>query len=146
MPQLSLIDKAFLLKKTELFGHLDLDLLLTVADRLSPIAYEKGASIFHRGRSGRRLYVVVTGHISIRSADGDIAQLGRHEFFGEEPLFNEQARGYSAICLEDSTLLSLSRSDLFAIIQETPSVAIALLKAYASGTDFRHRHLARELH
>ena len=61
------------------------------------------------------------------------------EFFGDESVFNEKARAYSAKSLSQTRLLTLSRNHLLGIIAECPSVAVALLEAYSANIDFRNR-------
>ncbi len=137
---LNLIDKAFLLKKTSLFGSLDLDLLLTIADRLELITHRKGEKVFQLDQDAHRMYLIVEGEVSIQNKEGEsLAVLTPGEFFGDEALFQERPRAYDAICSTPLTLLALTRSHLLSIIAECPSVAIALLEAYTRTTPFRHR-------
>ncbi len=138
--KLNLIDRAFLLKKTELFGSLDLDLLLTIADRLELITHRAGEMVFQLDQDAHRMYLIVDGRILIQDKEGEIlAELPSGEFFGDEALFHERPRTYVAISKSPVTLLALSRSHLLSIIAECPSVAIALLEAYTRTIDFRHR-------
>ena len=66
-------------------------------------------------------------------------ELSVGDYFGDESLFNEQARGYIAICKSDALFLTLSRSHLLSIISECPSVAVSLLQSYASLLPCRHK-------
>ena len=47
MTTITLIDKALLLKKVALFEQLELDLLLTIADKLEDITAKPNEKIFH---------------------------------------------------------------------------------------------------
>ncbi len=138
MKALTLIDKAFLLKKTTLFGSLDLDLLLTIADKLDLMRYKKGESIFTNGQEANLMYLIAEGSVSIKCNEIE-ADLSKGEFFGDESVFNEKARAYSATCSGSATLFTLSRNHLLGIIAECPSVAIALLEAYSARVNFRNR-------
>lgn len=136
----NLIDRAFLLKKTSLFGSLDLDLLLTIADRLELVTHKKGEKIFQLDQDAHRMYLIVEGSVLIQDKKGEtLAYLDAGEFFGDEALFQERSRGYDATSETPVILLALSRTHLLSIIAECPSVAIALLEAYTSSTDFRMR-------
>ncbi len=138
--KLNLIDKAFLLKKTSLFGSLDLDLLLTIADRLELITYRKSEKVFQLDEDAHRMYLIVEGVVLIQDKEGNaLAELIDSDFFGDESLFHERPRAYDAICETSLTLLALSRSHLLSIIAECPTVAIALLESYTRGTEFRKR-------
>ncbi len=140
MSQLSLIEKAFLLKKTKLFGELSLDLLMAISERMPAIELDAGEIIFQKEQNAHRMYLIVEGSVEIFSGDSPQHTVLLHgEFFGDESVFNEKVRGYTAKAAEDCTLLALSRTDILAILSECPSVGIALLQAYSAHFDFRPR-------
>lgn len=140
MKRYTLIDKAFLIKKTALFEQLDLDLLLAIADKLTLAHFDKGDLIFNHNEEAHRMYFIVKGSVSILDKNQvQLASLGPEDFFGDESIFSEKPRGYTATCQEDTILLSLSRTNLLTIISECPSVAVGLLQAYTSTTPFRQR-------
>ncbi len=142
MKKLNLIDKAFHLKKTVLFGSLDLDLLLPIADKLGIADFDIDDVIFNINEQANRMYLLVKGTIEIQDPDGNfLASLREGEFFGEEAIFNEKPRGYKAICKSDAQLLSLSRTHILTIISECPAVAIAFLQVYTSFVTFRPRKI-----
>lgn len=138
MSKITLIDKAFFLKRTPLFNGLDLDLLLAIADKLQVATFEKGETVFAINEEAFRMYFIVKGSVEIRDARRNVlATLKREEFFGDESLFNDKGRAYEVFCKTETTLLTLSRTNLLAIISECPSVAVGLLQAYASLATFR---------
>lgn len=140
MKRLTLIDKAFLLKKTPLFGNLDLDLLLPIADKLSLIDYDASENIFAAGDVAQRMYFIVKGAVEIRDQNNHVlAVLEENDFFGDEAIFSETPRAYNAFSKIDTFLLTLSRTNLLTIISECPSVAVGLLQVYTSTTPFRSR-------
>ncbi len=132
MKQLSLIEKAFFLKRTRIFNDLDLDLLLAIADKVSQDLYDKDETIFSVNQVANRMYLIAQGAVKITDSKGLIlSELTAPEFFGDEALFNEKPRSYNAVCKTDALLLTLSRSNLMTILSECPSVATALLQCYA---------------
>lgn len=140
MSKFTLIDKAFFLKRNILFGTLDLDLLLAIADKLSIVTYDAKDPIFSVNEDAHRMYFIVKGIVEISGPDGNVlAVLGIDDFFGDESIFNEKRRAYSAISKTDCILLTLSRTNLLSIISESPAVAVGLLQAYTSMTSFRPR-------
>ncbi len=138
MKELNLIDKAFLLKKTSLFGSLDLDLLLTIADKLDIMVYSKEEPVFSIQQDANQMYLIAEGQVLIE-CNHKKTTLIAGEFFGDESVFNEKARAYSAKSVTQAILLTLSRNHLLGIIAECPSVAVALLEAYSANIDFRSR-------
>ena len=142
MKTLTLIDKAFLLKRTPLFNMLDLDLLLIISDKLGTIHADAGECIFAIGEPAVRLYFIVKGTIDILDKERKLlAHLHTPDFFGDEALLSDQPRGYSAISQTDTHLLTLSKTNLLTIISECPQVAVGLLQAYTSSHQFRQRPL-----
>lgn len=133
MKYLTLIDKAFLLKRTIPFSSLDLDLLLTVADKLGLVAFEPGDYIFVLEEEANRMYFIVKGQVEIKGSDKKtLHTLGTGDFFGDEALFNNKPRGYEAFTPVETLVLTLSRTNLYAIISECPSVAVGFLGVYTS--------------
>jgi CRP/FNR family cyclic AMP-dependent transcriptional regulator len=131
-PMKSLIEKAFFLKKLRLFNELELELLLAISEKLHEDDYDADEKIFSCGQVANRIYFIVQGNVEIFDDQSRrLSKLSSNHYFGDESLFNEQPRTYSAICKTDTLLLSLSRSHLLSIISECPSVAIALLQAYS---------------
>ncbi len=139
MKQLSLIEKAFFLKKTRLFQDLDLDLLVAIADKMNQDVYEAGEKIFDQNQRANRMYLIASGKVNLFDENESImAQLSRADFFGDESLFNDKERGYLAICEEQTLFLTLSKSHLLNVLSECPSVAISLLQSYAQNVKSRY--------
>jgi|GEM_PF-663032 len=132
MKPLSLIEKAFFLKKVKIFADLEFDLLLAVAEKLHFDEYDQNERVFALNQTANRMYFIVHGCIQILDERmRSICDLSNGDFFGDESLFNELPRSYFAICKSDTHLLILSRSQLLSVISECPSVAVALLQCYA---------------
>jgi len=128
----SLIEKAFFLKQNRLFCELELELLLAIAEKLHEDDYDQNEKVFTSGQVANRLYFIAKGEVKIISdLNKSICTLKAHDHFGDESIFNDQPRSYSAKCTTDAILLTLSRSHLLSIISECPSVAISLLQSYS---------------
>ena len=140
MRNLNLIDKAFLLKKTSLFNSLDLDLLLSIADKMETLQFRPSENVFQLDQEAFRMYLIVNGHVTALDKSGTpLGELSAGDFFGDEALFNGKKRAYAILCKTRVELLALSRSHLLSIIQECPSVALALLESYTTHLHFRTR-------
>lgn len=140
----SLIEKAFFLKKSRLFNELELELLLAIAEKLHEDDYDREEKIFSFGQVANRIYFIVHGRVEIFDEKSKlVCELEGGNYFGDESLFNEQPRAYSASCKTDSLLFSLSRSHLLAIISECPSVAVALLQTYSLQLHCRFKETVR---
>ena len=135
----SLIEKAFFLKKLRLFSDLDLEILLAIAEKLHEDEYEKEEKVFTPGQVANRIYLIESGSVQIFDEHKrPLCELGVGDYFGDESLFNEQPRSYTAICKADTLFLTLSRSHLLSIISECPSVAVTLLQTYSQQLPCRY--------
>lgn len=140
MKNFTLIDKAFLLKRTLPFSSLDLDLLVSIADKLLHVQFDEGEFIFDQGEQANRMYFIIKGQIALYGLhDNETYILHGGDYFGEEALFSHQSRGYQAKALCNSELLTLSRTNLFSIISECPSVAVGFLHSFSSILPLRTR-------
>lgn len=140
----NLIEKAFFLKKVKIFSDLELELLLAIGEKLHEDAYEANEKVFIPGQVANRIYLIAEGSVEI--FDGPmrpIALLHPGELFGDESIFNEQPRAYTAICKTNVLFYTLSRSQFLSIISECPSVAVLLLQAYSHELPCRQKNSKR---
>ena len=132
MKQLSLIEKAFFLKKITLFQELDLDLLVAIADKINQDIYDKKEKVYEINHRPKRMYLIAQGAVELKDDQGTTqVLLSTKDFFGDESLFSNTPRSYIAVCKTDTLLLTLSKNNLITIISECPTVAISLLQRYA---------------
>jgi CRP-like cAMP-binding protein len=138
MKEISLISTTFLLKSINLFEDLDLDILTAIADKMHQEIFDADEKIFDVNQIASRLYIVAKGKVEILDKNENlISTLNKGDYFGDESLFNEKPRSYMAKCLDDTLLLTLTKSNLLTIISECPSIGIALLQAYSKNISFR---------
>lgn len=143
MTKLTLIDRAFFLKKISLFSSLNLDLLLAIADRLQIVTFEPGNIVFRIGEEAMHMYFIVTGKVEIRGPNQEkLTLFDAGEFFGDESIFSEKPRAYDAVAQTSATLLALSKTNLLTIISECPQVAVGFLQTYTSITPIRIKRRA----
>jgi CRP-like cAMP-binding protein len=79
---------------------------------------------------------VAEGHVGIsrQNPDGDELMLAVYEpgeYFGELALFDEQPRSASAVAIDDTTLLFLSRAAFREFLESHPSAVFTLLEGTA---------------
>ena len=138
MKNYTLIDKAFLLKKTPMFSPLELDLLLPVADKLGTTSAEAGEVLFDLGDQAYAMYIITEGTLEIYdSEEKKISSLKSGDFFGDEAILSGKPRCYKAFCSSKCQFLTLSRTNLITIIHEYPKVAVNFLEIYAKIISFR---------
>ena len=121
-----LLSQAPLFKLLEPSERADLERVLTRA------TYAPDEKIFALGEPGDSLYIVGTGSIELFVKDNSGAKITLTlckpgEIFGELSLLDGGARTASAVAIEPSELLVLSREDLLAFLRRHPDAALSLL-------------------
>ena len=119
------------LKFFSLLDDEDLSMLGAVIDiKLLP----KGKTLFEKGDPGDALFIVLTGEVELHilSVTGEkivltVAEAG--DLFGELTLSEQKARTATAVALEDSELIVMTRSNLLLFFKRKPDAALDLIAA-----------------
>ncbi|HBB33323.1 MAG TPA: Crp/Fnr family transcriptional regulator [Cyanobacteria bacterium UBA8803] len=98
--------------------------------------YAKGEIIFEEGEEGRGFFVVCSGRVKVFkiSAEGKeqiLGLFGPKDHFAEVPAFDGQCFPASAAALEKSQLLFFPRSAFLGLLEQHPTIAIAMLAIFA---------------
>src|SRR2546430_9781583 len=121
------------LRHIPLFTHLSEADLARLADSARERNYPKNSVILFEDDPGDALYVVVTGQVKVVLIGEDgreviLSVLHEGNFFGEMALIDHEPRSAHEIAMEDSNLLVIRREDFQAILQQSPGIAMGLLR------------------
>lgn len=98
-----------------------------------PVTIKKNASVFEKGDDSAAMYILQTGRVEISI----VSQLGRKivlnqiapgQCFGEIGMLDTQPRTASAVAMENSVLLSVSRKVFMDAVQRSPQMAVNLME------------------
>ena len=125
--------RAGVLARTELFGGIDGAARRRIAEHVAERVVERGQCVFVQDEPGDRMYVLAEGAVKlfVASRDGGIVELVRHRppaTFGEVALLDGGPRSASAVAVERSTLLVVTRAELLRLLRAEDQVAEALLR------------------
>ncbi|GAC1399404.1 MAG: Crp/Fnr family transcriptional regulator [Chloroflexota bacterium] len=125
------------LRAVSLFRDLPPEELNVLSHQVVRRRYTRNEMIFCQGDAGDGLYVMTEGHVSIsrQNPDGDELIFGLYEpgeYFGELALFDDEPRSASAIAVEESTALFLSRSAFRAFLETHSAAVLTCLGAVVS--------------
>jgi CRP/FNR family cyclic AMP-dependent transcriptional regulator len=117
-----------------LFSHLDETEAARLAEATRERSYPKNSVILFEDDPGDALFIVVRGQVKVVLIGEDgreviLSVLGRGDFFGEMSLLDDEPRSAHVIAMEDSELLVLRRDDFQRCLEETPRIALGLLRA-----------------
>jgi len=129
---IDLFDRIRLLQQTFIFSDVETDDLRFVAESLQEEVFFKGDQIFNAKDYGNEMYIIISGEIGIsinNRKDEYISTLGPGECFGEMNLLDGLPRSATAFVVEDSNLLSLSKSNLRGLILSYPEISLGMLRS-----------------
>ena len=123
-----------LIRDVPLLARLAPQDLRALASRGRVKSYRTGAVLFREGDRGDALHIVVEGAVRVSvlsSAGGEatVAVLGPGEFLGDLALLDGRPRSASAIVLQPTKTLVVTRDDFRRWLRERPQAALALLEA-----------------
>src|SRR5256885_11119329 len=116
-----------------LFKGLDPSVLQRFAEATREKSYPRGSVILFEHDPGDALFIVREGRVKVVLIGDDgreviLGVLGVGDHFGELALIDDQPRSAHVIAMEDATLLVLHRDDFKRRVEESPSVAWALMQ------------------
>jgi CRP-like cAMP-binding protein len=122
------------LRRITLLDGLDDQHLEVFATRTLRKKYGRGETIFSRGDSGDRAYVILSGAVDlvIESPDGReliLARLEDNEHFGEMALLDDQERSATARASEPTELLVILRENFLQVLQQSPDMSREIIRA-----------------
>ncbi len=138
------------LRRVPLFAELSDDDLARICAGAADVSLAPGEVLFHEGDPGDRAFVVAAGSVEILKATGSrealLAVRSEGEVFGEMALLEAAPRSATARARTPTTLVSVPRGALDALLTTSPSAARAvfgLLVRRVRETNDRLRHQQR---
>ena len=124
-------DRLSLLHQVTLFKGLSRNLLMKLRVDLVEKEYQQGDLIFAEGDTGKALYIILNGSVSIVKRCGNenrvLADLAAGSFFGELALIDQVPRFASATAMEKTTLLIMYKSYFDDLIKANNAMSSRLL-------------------
>lgn len=125
------------LEKAELFSGLSNDLIAAIAKLAKTKNYEEGDDVYKLGDAADAVFVVVSGRVRFSLGVGNRASTAQSimeagETFGWAALTGEAPRRVAtASCLEDTTMLEISGSDLTGYFETDTASGYAVMRKLA---------------
>ena len=133
----NLVDRIIALQRVPMFSGLDPEDLRLVAISATEINYHSGETIYHVNDEGGEMMVIIEGDVVVTAEhDGAtkvIARYGNGEHVGELALLQGATRSADVTAGDEGVFaLIIGKVDLISILQERPTVALAMLGTLAS--------------
>ena len=98
--------------------------------------YDKTSIIFEEGKLPANYYQIISGEIKMNNYNDDGREFiqgifYKNQSFGEPPLFLNQNYPASAVAVEDSEILYLSRPNFMRLLEENPLISLKIIENLA---------------
>jgi len=121
------------LTRTPFFGGLDDEALDRVLGMLVAHEFPVGKKVFHKGDSGRSMYIVEAGELVAYERGGSgrpvkLMRLRPGDFFGETTLIEMQPRPFSVVVDKPAVLHELTNVDLYRLYEQDVTAYVMVLQ------------------
>src|ERR1044071_2936885 len=121
------------LEASRIFRQLKRDDMASLHKAAQELAFDAGKEIFKEGDAGDGVYVVKEGLVEIAVGVGQntrqvFSQVVPGEMFGEMSVIDDKPRSASAFAKEPTTVYFVPRTELLALVERSPVLAMALLR------------------
>lgn len=128
------MEESRFLMGVQIFAGLGTAELSALSRRLRRCFFYKGETLFTKGQHGSEMYLIKSGLVRVFSADEhgqeiSLALLSAGDFLGEMAVLDDQPRSASAVAMEDTEVLSLSRQDFKSELAANPQIANEVIRA-----------------
>ncbi|CAM1347481.1 Crp/Fnr family transcriptional regulator [Tenacibaculum crassostreae] len=98
--------------------------------------FKKEESIFSEKQTAHYYYQIVNGAVKMNNFNDDGKEFiqgvfYKNQSFGEPPLFIDVKYPANAVTISDSTILALSKKDLFKLLQDNPEIHLKITQSLA---------------
>jgi CRP/FNR family transcriptional regulator, cyclic AMP receptor protein len=120
------------LKHVPLFALLDDDEIAVLAGQVDLRTFAPRQRIYKIGDPGKHAYILVSGNVQVTTVDEDhqeviVDQPGHGQFFGFASMLEQTPHQTSALAIEETTCVEISRDDIATLLQRKPLAGMDML-------------------
>jgi uncharacterized membrane protein len=120
------------LKHVPLFALLDDDEIAVLAAQVDHKVFAARQRIYKMGDPGMHAYIMLSGSVQVSTVDEDhqevvVDQPGHGDFFGFASMLAQTPHQTSAIAMEKTTCVEISRNDIAILLQRKPMAGMDML-------------------
>ncbi len=123
-----MIERVFILKRTEIFRDVPDDILASLVVYLEEVHLGPGGTVFKTGDVGKAMYVVVNGQVRLHGGDLSETVLNAYDIFGELSVLTSELRAQTATAVEETDLLRLDQDVFYEVMAGNPDVSKRIIK------------------
>lgn len=127
-------DSQALLKNIPIFTDLDEAAIEAVLSRSRTLTFRKNTVLMSEGETGECMYVIQSGSVKIFVSDENGNELilffeGPGSYIGEISLLDDAPRTASAVSLEKTQVLAISKASFIECVQLNPEIAFRIIRS-----------------
>jgi CRP/FNR family transcriptional regulator, cyclic AMP receptor protein len=120
------------LKHVPLFALLDQEEIAVLAAQVELKTFAPRQRIYKMGDPGMHAYILMSGSVQVSTVDEDhqevvVDQPGHGQFFGFASMLEQTAHQTSALAMEKSVCVEISRDDIAVLLQRKPMAGMDML-------------------
>jgi CRP/FNR family cyclic AMP-dependent transcriptional regulator len=120
------------LRQIPLFALLDDDEMAVLAAQVEIKRFAPRQRIYKIGEPGKHAYVMMSGIVRVTTVDQDhqevlVDEPGHGDFFGFASMLEDSPHQTTALAMEETTCLEVSRDDIAALLQQKPMAGMDML-------------------
>jgi CRP/FNR family cyclic AMP-dependent transcriptional regulator len=120
------------LKHVPLFALLDDDEIAVLAAQVDLKTFAPRQRIYKIGDPGKHAYILLSGNVQVTTVDEDhqevvVDQPGHGQFFGFASMLEQTPHQTSALAMEETTCVEISRDDIATLLQRKPLAGMDML-------------------
>jgi CRP/FNR family cyclic AMP-dependent transcriptional regulator len=120
------------LKHVPLFALLDDDEIAVLAAQVDLKIFAPRQRIYKIGDPGKHAYILLSGNVQVTTVDQDhqevlVDQPGHGQFFGFASMLQQTDHQTSALAIEETTCIEISRDDISTLLQRKPMAGMDML-------------------
>jgi uncharacterized membrane protein len=120
------------LKHVPLFALLDDDEIAVLAAQVDLKTFAPRQRIYKIGDPGKHAYILLAGNVQVSTVDEDhqevlVDQPGHGQFFGFASMLEQTPHQTSALAMEETTCVEISRDDIATLLQRKPLAGMDML-------------------
>src|ERR1700761_7754455 len=120
------------LKHVPLFALLDQEEIAVLAAQVDLRTFAPRQRIYKMGDPGKHAYILLAGDVRVTTVDDDhqevvVDQPGHGQFFGFASMLDQTPHQTSALAMEETTCIEISRDDIAILLQRKPLAGMDML-------------------
>jgi CRP/FNR family transcriptional regulator, cyclic AMP receptor protein len=120
------------LKHVPLFALLDDDEIAVLAAQVDLKTFAPRQRIYKIGDPGKHAYILISGNVQVTTVDEDhqevvVDQPGHGQFFGFASMLEQTPHQTSALAVEETICVEISRDDIATLLQRKPLAGMDML-------------------